>query len=446
VPFRRIALILAVAAGVHGLVYVPLVSTSEKTDSWSYVAAANALRDGSYSTPLKAGFVYVFPEWFDITGARIPEAVWFAPERQVFRPPGYPLYLAPFGKEPIVGGDHTAALVGQAVLFGLGAWLLMLTVRRWWGDGVALVAGLLYAIDPWSKHYVPLVLSETLAGTVLLAAVYVFTRAWENGRIASWGATGALAGIVALVRAVFVVAAPLVVVAALVRRGTTRERVLRALAAAASSAVLLVPWLSWTNHVVGRATMSVWGEGYNLILAASGEGHGTTAADVEAEAAFRARMESIRRSLPPAQELATDPTAHPRYLSRADERLRSDAWELYRDRLRDEPLDVLGDAVYRMWFLWAAHEDWSQPEALAVPFVVLDVLLLSFALAGSAIALMRGGAARPIVLFLLGYTIVLAMHHVEARFSIPLRGLYLALVALALAESARYLRSGRADQ
>ena len=76
-PFRRIALILAVAAGVHGLVYVPLVSTNEKTDSWSYQAAANALRDGSYSTPLKAGFVFVFPDWFDITGASVPEAVWF---------------------------------------------------------------------------------------------------------------------------------------------------------------------------------------------------------------------------------------------------------------------------------------------------------------------------------------------------------------------------------
>ena len=33
--------------------------------------------------------------------------------------------------------------------------------------------------------------------------------------------------------------------------------------------------------------MSVWGEGYNLVLAASGEGHGTTAGDVEADPAFQ---------------------------------------------------------------------------------------------------------------------------------------------------------------
>jgi hypothetical protein len=245
---------------------------------------------------------------------------------------------------------------------------------------------------------------------------------------------------------VFVLAAPLVVVAALARRGTTRDRLLRALAAAAASAVLLVPWLGWTHHVVGRATMSVWGEGYNLALAAYGEGRGTTAADVEADPAFRARMEEIRRTLPSARELAADPTAHPRYLSRADQRLRSAAWSRYRERLRDEPLDVVGDWVYRMWFLWAAHEDWSQPDALSVPFVVLDLLLLALALAGSALALARGGAARPVVVFLLAYTLFLSTHHVEARFGIPLRGLYLALVAVALAEATGGLRGRRADQ
>jgi hypothetical protein len=79
----------------------------------------DALLDGSYSTPLQAGFYFVYPQgWFDITGARIPQSVWQELERQVFRPPGYPAYLALFGREKIFLGDHTAALVGQALLFG----------------------------------------------------------------------------------------------------------------------------------------------------------------------------------------------------------------------------------------------------------------------------------------------------------------------------------------
>ena len=147
--FRRSALLLAAVAAVHGLLYVPLVDTNEKTDTWSYVASANALLDGSYSTPLQAGFYFVYPEgWYDITGARIPRAVWDDLERQGFRPPGYPVYLALFGKQKVFLGDHTAALVGQALLFGLGAYLLMLSVRRWWGEDVALLGGLLYAVDP----------------------------------------------------------------------------------------------------------------------------------------------------------------------------------------------------------------------------------------------------------------------------------------------------------
>ena len=54
-PFRRVALILSVVAGLHGLLYVPLVSKNEGTDTWTYVATANAILDGAYSTPLQAG-------------------------------------------------------------------------------------------------------------------------------------------------------------------------------------------------------------------------------------------------------------------------------------------------------------------------------------------------------------------------------------------------------
>jgi hypothetical protein len=441
--FRRSALILAALAALHGLLYIPLVDTNEKTDTWSYVASANALLDGGYSTPLQAGFYFVYPTgWFDITGARIAESAWDEPERQVFRPPGYPAYLALFGKDKVFRGDHTAPLIGQALLFGIGAYLLMLTVRRWWGEGVALFGGLLYAVDPWSKHYVALVLSETLAGTIAIALLYVFTRAWEHPTWARWLGAGALAAVLALVRAVFVIAPVLLVLAALVRHGTTRERLVRAAATAAASAVLIVPWLAWTHSVVGRATMSVWGEGYNLVLAASGEGQGTTAGDVEAEPTFQARMDRIRRNVPSATETAADPTAHPRYLSSADEQARKDAFDLYRERLADDPLDVLWDDLYRMWFLWNAHEDWYQPSGLAlVPFRALDVLLVALALLGAAVALARGGAGRAVVVFLAAYTLVLGTHHVEARFAMPLRGVFLSLVSLALATAWRQRRA-----
>lgn len=436
--------VLAVAAGLHGLVYVPFVSPNVRTDSWTFLAAANALGDGSYSTPLRAGFYFVFPAgWFDLTGARIPQSVWEAPERQVFRAPGYPAYIALFGNRDVFGDlEHRPVLVGQALLFGLGAWFLMLSVRRWWGESVALLAGLLYAVDPWSKHYVALVLSETLAGTVALAGIYTYTRASESRRWPWWAATGALAGGLALVRSVFVFAIPLAVLAAVVARGTGRERLARAAATGAAAAVFVVPWLAWTNHVVGRPTMQVWGEAYNLILAASGEGHGRTSADVEADPVFRERMDEIRATLPPADELARDPTAHPRYLERADASLRDDALDLYRERLGDEPLQVGWEVAYRAWFLWAAHKDWYQPGGLAlVPLRAIDWVLLALALAGAAVALRRGGAGRGVAILLAVYTAILAAHHVEARFAMPLRGVFLAFAALAVVEAVRLRRA-----
>ena len=444
-PFRRIALLLAAASGLHGLVYVPLVSTNIETDTWSYVASANAIRDGSYTTPLQAGFVYVFPTgWFDITGVRVPQRVWQEPERQTFRPPGYPAYLALFGKKHVFEDEHSAALVGQGVLFGLGALLLMLCVRDWWGERAALLTGLAFALDPWSKHYVALVLSEALTGFVALACLYAFTRAWRSGSLAWWAATGAAAGALTLVRAVFVVAVPLVLLAAVLRSATWRRRLGRAAAAAALAAAFVVPWLAWTNSVVRAPVLASWGEGYNLLLAAHGEGYGRSAAEVERTAGFRADLRQAHRLAPSPAQLASDALAHPRYLRAADVELRSAANDAYRDRLGDEPLRVAWDALYRAFFLWNAHEDWYQPDgALLWVFRVFDAALLLLALGGAALAIARGGPGRAVVLALGAYTLVLCTHHVEARFAMPLRGPFLALAALALLDVSRRARGQR---
>jgi 4-amino-4-deoxy-L-arabinose transferase-like glycosyltransferase len=439
---RRLAVLIAVAAGLHGLLYVPLVSTHDETDSWSYLASANAILDVSYSTPLQAGFYFVFPEgWFDITGAQIDESAWQAPERQVFRPPGYGAYLALFGGHEVFDGERLPILVGHALLFGAATWLLIVTVTRWWGENVALLSGLAYAVDPWSKHYVPLVLSETLAALICVLALYAFTRAWSSRAPAWWAATGALAASLALVRAVFVFAVPLVLAAAVLRRGDARTRIVAGAAAATTAAVLLLPWLAWTNSVAGRWTMSVWGEAYNLILAAEGEGYGRTAADIEAEPRFQARLDRIRARVPPEDELLRDPTAHPRYLARADATLRGDARRLYAERLRSEPLTVVSEVAYRMWFLWNAHEDWYQPrEPSLVALRLVDLVVIAFAIVGAGIALGRNGPARAVVLLLAIYTLVIGVHHVEARFAMPLRGVFLAFAALAVAVVVRRAR------
>jgi hypothetical protein len=426
---------VALLGALHGLVYIPLVQFTSVTDSGSYVASAEALLDGSYTTPIRAGFYYVYPlGFFDITGLQLDRSTWDAPERQVFRPPGYPLYLAAVG-----GGRDTSesvALVGQGVLFGLGAFLLALTVRRWTNERLGLAAAALYALDPWSKHYVALVLSETLAGTVALATAYALTRAWQERSAAWWAAAGALAGTLTLVRVVFVVAVPLVALAALLR-GTLRERLVHGAAAAAAAAALLVPWLAWTGDVLGRPALASYGEGFNLLVAAHGEGRGRTFQEVISDRAFLRDANSAHRLVPPAERMRTDPTAHPRYVRAVDVDQRERAWSVLADRLRDEPFQVAWETAYRSWFLWNAHEDWYQPDGVALVLLrLLDALLIVLAAAGAVLALRLGGPARAIVVFLLVYTFALGTHHVEARFAMPVRGLLLAFVALACADVA----------
>jgi 4-amino-4-deoxy-L-arabinose transferase-like glycosyltransferase len=427
--FRRLALLVSLVGALHGLLYAPFVHKHVVTDSWTYTAIAKSIEHGNYSPRLKAGFYYVYPRgWFDLTGLQLPRSAWSAPEREAFRPPGYPAVLAALGNG---GGGFSmwTVIVVQAALFGAGVFLLALTVRRWWGERIALGAAALYALDPYSKHYVPLVLTEVLAGFLIIAAGYAFTRAWDEQRVAWWAAAGALVAAATLTRAVFVLAVPLLVLAALLRR----PRVPAAVATLACAAVLLVPWLVWTNAVTGKPVFANWGEGFNLLLAARGEGHGRSAAAIEASSAFENDLRSVWPLAPSANRLRADPESHARYLRLADEKLRKRARSIYRSRIENDPQQVAWEFAYRMWFLWNAHEDWYQPGGAAIAFMrAVDWLLLALGAAGALLALRRGGAARAVVLFVLAYTVVLGVHHVEARFAMPVRGYFLALVVLAL--------------
>ena len=441
--FQRAAVLVAAVAALHGLIYVPLVHRHVTTDTDTYVATADAIADGSYSTPLRAGFYFTYPiGFFDLTGVRFPPSpLWEAQEKQAFRTPGYPLLLAAVGGGGPGLTRHVAMLV-QAILLGLATWVLALTVRRWWGAVPALAATLLYALDPYSKHYVALVVTETLATVLAVATAYAFTRAWQERSTAWWTATGAGAGALTLVRPAFVLAVPLVVVGAAVARG---RRLRNTLAAAAAAAILVAPWLAWTTHVVATPVLTAWGEGFNLLLAAHGERLGFQAAEIERDPAFLADLAASRQTAPAAAALREDPYAHPRYLRRADVELRARARSLYSDRLRDDPGQVVWENLYRNYFLWTAHHDWYQPDGLALAGLQLvDWVLLVLATGGIVLAARRSRPSFLVALFVLAYSVTLSTHHVEARFAMPLRGFLFAYVALALTVAYAWVAERRA--
>jgi 4-amino-4-deoxy-L-arabinose transferase-like glycosyltransferase len=394
-------------------------------DTPGYVAAAQAIRSGSYSTPL--------PD-VDITALHIPDSAQGAPERQSYRTPGFPLLLAATGwGSP---GRPWTLYVVQAILTGIAAALVALTARRLWGERAGLVAGALAALDPYPKHYVPRILSEALAGFLVALAAYGLVRAWQSRSASWWAAAGAATSALTLTRPLFGLAVPLVLLAALLVRSWRG-----AVACLAACALLLGPWLAWEGDVAGKVTLSSFGEGWNLLLAAHGEGLHRTAVEVERSPAYVHDFVSVHRFAPSARELRRNPEAHPHYLARADAEQRRIAWRLYRRRLDHEPLTVLGEIAYRGYFLWMAHEDWVQPRGFVWLLRAADWLVLALAAAGAAIAARRGGAGRALALFLVLFTLVNAIHHVEARYAMPVRGLYVAFVALLLLTVADRVRS-----
>ncbi len=430
--FRRIALALAIAGILHALLYLPLISPHGTADTESYTDAAHAILRGSYSVPLRNP---------DITGLYLPKAAAGAYEHDTFRPPGYPLFLA------AAGGGTSAVSKGflfalQSLLVGVAVWLLALVARLAFGARAGLAAAALYTLDPYSKRYAALVLSEQLAAALALATAYAAVRAWRSGSPRWWVAAGAAAAALTLTRPLLALAIPLLALGALLTVRPLRRGTLAAAGSLAAALVLLAPWVGWNAAVTGKTTLSTSGEGVNLLLASHGEGLHRTTAEVARDPAYERDFHSVRRFAPNAAEIRRDKDAHGRYLARADSELRRFAEQEYRHRLAHEPATVVGEVVYRGYFLWMAHEDWYQPRRGALLFLLraVDWGVLALAAAGALLALARAGPGRGLVIFLLAFTALNALHHVEARYAIPVRGLYLALCALPIVHLAERKR------
>jgi 4-amino-4-deoxy-L-arabinose transferase-like glycosyltransferase len=447
--FRLALAALALVAVAQGLAYAPFVEPHETLDSPVYEAAAAAIRRLSYSTrigdlvPARVALPRATPFGdVDITGLPLAPRVRRAVERQTFRTPGYPLLLAVVGD----GSSRTSRVslfAVQALLSGLTVVLLGLVGRLLWNERVGLLAAALYALDPFTKRYVSLVLTETLAGVLAVLSAYLYALAWSARRASLWGAAGLSLAALTLTRPGFAVLLPVLAAAALLRSSALRVRVAGLGAVFACAGALLGPWLVFTTNVTGRPVLTSFGAGWNLLLAAHGEGPERSLATVENDPAYRRDFDSVHALAPAPAELIRDPEAHARYLARADARQRHLAFALYRRRLHHEPATVAGEAAYRALLLWWADKDWRQPrnEAARTVLHVVDWLTIGLAAAGIALALRAGGAARGLALALVVFTLFEAVQHVEPRYGMPLRGLLLAFVALALVRAAAFTRT-----
>lgn len=117
-----------------------------------------------------------------------------------FRTPGYPTFMAMlyslFGPSPWI------VLLAQVLLNSCAVLLLYLWADLVVGSKVALIAALLYAIEPHVVLYTSVLYSDTVFAFFILASMLSFTYGLKTRRISFALISGALLGVSALVKPV----------------------------------------------------------------------------------------------------------------------------------------------------------------------------------------------------------------------------------------------------
>jgi 4-amino-4-deoxy-L-arabinose transferase-like glycosyltransferase len=182
-----------------------------------------------------------------------------------YRPPLYPLVLAPFvgllGNRGLawgIAGLHVALGAMTVAATGLAARRWGLSSRR------ALIAAAIVACDPVLVAQCRSVMTETLSAFLVAATLALLAEGTWRGALAG----GVGFGLASLCRPSLLPAAGLTALAALaVGPGSWRQRLLRAGVLALATVATLAPW-AWRNaRVFGEPVWTTTHGGYTLALA-----------------------------------------------------------------------------------------------------------------------------------------------------------------------------------
>jgi 4-amino-4-deoxy-L-arabinose transferase-like glycosyltransferase len=182
-----------------------------------------------------------------------------------FRPPLYPLLLAPL--VAAWGTDDARPFLVLNLALGVGTVLLThAAALRWCGSSTrAAVAAAIVAIDPVLIVQARSVMTESLAACLMAATLLALADA-RAARGCILGGTGF--GLAALCRPSLLPAAALVALGVAARGpGTPLIRVRLALCLALATALVVLPWAVRNRLVLGEAVWTTTHGGYTLALA-----------------------------------------------------------------------------------------------------------------------------------------------------------------------------------
>jgi 4-amino-4-deoxy-L-arabinose transferase-like glycosyltransferase len=179
---------------------------------------------------------------------------------EILRPAGYPVFLAAiFGA---FGRNYAHAAVFQLLLGALICYLVYSTVSMFAPQRAALIAALIYALDPASLLWATSLLSETLFAFFIVLTVFCLARWSKTDRSAWIMAAGLSAGLATLVRPIGQLLIPVYILIVIVRGirfkplKLERSVLLSSVLFFLLAALMIVPY-SWRNKQVwGQFTVS----------------------------------------------------------------------------------------------------------------------------------------------------------------------------------------------
>ena len=370
--------------------------------------------------------------------------------------PGLPLFVA--GVYEVSGGVHfTLALVLLAILGAAAIPMTYLLGRRLAGPVAGLVGAGALALYPALLEYQGLLLTEPLAAFLLTAGLVTYFRAAEEELrpgIPWWAGTGALFGLLALVRPEYLLLAlglPLVWLAhGLLRRlwvpyrneVATSGAIAVAALSLAATCLVLAPWTIHNVVDLDRFVPISTGGGKALFIGTNLEAHGDS---VELREDLLAERPALRAKLA-AEGPVDDPDrlvlerVLERVAAESHPELETDAAlgrlgrQNLEDGLTEEPLLFAGMMATKSYETWT---DAARGVMLDQPWRTLQLAIVVLSLAGLAILVWRRrfeGLVMAIVLLYM--TAIAALLISSPRRELVVLPLLTALAGACVAETA----------
>jgi len=356
--------------------------------------------------------------------------------------PPYPFILATcfkiFGKE--THASYAAAMVLNAIVAGVGVWLLYRLVLEWGGNEItAVLAALMLAIWPSQVYAATQVQAISIIITAVIAILYFFAISVRTGDVTPWIAYSLVGTLAALTEPVLLPILALSGLMIFVWRGnlTLSQRTRNAAILFAAAVLIIFPW-TYRNRIVHgqwipiKSTfwVNVW-KGNNPFAT------GTDRVALTEERLAQLGMKNL--------EINTDRFTNPQYDSQhqydmltggqrnellgKSEAEREEVFKKYaKTWIKENPGRYFQLCVKRLWMSgWA---DLDNPKARNPIYLVCRALLMPTTVIGLLLAWRkRWKFIFPLLLWgscLMTYTLTVTAN----RFTLPFEPLQFALLAL----------------